>query len=382
MRYDIFCRVVDNFGDAAVCWRLARQLASEPDHSVRLWLDHLNALGILRPELDRDARRQILDGVEVVHWSCAASIDDPGEVVIEGFGCGLPEPLAQAMARRSPQSLWIVLEYLSAEPWVAQYHGLPSPHPFLALRRFFFFPGFSPASGGLLREAELPARREAFNANPDAHASLWRDLGFAPPAKDARTVSLFGYDNANVDALLSAWSDGDLDIVAAVPPSRLRDQVGRFFADGPRDDGTTLRRGRLEARLIPFLAQPRYDELLWACDWNFVRGEDSFVRAQWAAAPFVWQIYPQENAAHLAKLDAFLRLYLEGVDPAAAAAWAGLWRSWNGSGPLLVEYWKGLQTHITGLRTHAIRWERRLAEMPDLATNLAIFCSERLKLQV
>lgn len=382
MRYDIFCRVVDNFGDAAVCWRLARQLASEHGCPVRLWLDQPKALGILRPDFDRDAPRQMLDGVEIRHWSSGVGIDDPREVVIEGFGCGLPEQLAQAMARRSPQSLWIVLEYLSAEPWVEQYHRLPSPHPFLALQRFFFFPGFSPATGGLLREADLASRREAFVANPEARASLWRDLGFAPPAQASRTVSLFGYDNANVDALLSACSKGEQNVVLAVPPNQLRSQVCRFFGEDRSEDGATFCRDRLEARLIPFLAQPRYDELLWACDWNFVRGEDSFVRAQWASAPLVWQIYPQENEAHLVKLDAFLRLYLEGADPAAGAALAGLWRSWNGSGHLLAECWDDLQKHTAGLRAHASRWERHLAEMPDLATNLAIFCSERLKSSV
>ena len=382
MRYDIFCRVVDNFGDAAVCWRLARQLACEHNHAVRLWLDRPSALNSLRPELDRAAPRQMLDGVEVIHWLPGTNIDAPGEVVIEAFGCGLPEALPGAMTLRSPQSLWIVLEYLSAEPWVEQCHGLPSPHPLLPLRRFFFFPGFSPATGGLLREADLPARRAAFNADADARAALWRDLGFAPPTTTARAVSLFGYENDNVDALLSACANGEMGVVAAVPPSPLRQQLCRFFGEAARDDGTTLRRGRLEARLIPFLAQPRYDELLWACDWNFVRGEDSFVRAQWARTPFVWQIYRQEEAAHLAKLEAFLGLYLEGMEPTAAAAWAGLWRSWNGSGQSLAEHWEVLQKHFASLLAHTGRWQQRLAEMPDLATNLANFCSKMLKFPV
>ena len=39
--WDVFCRVVDNYGDAAVCWRLARQLADEHGARVRLWIDLL-----------------------------------------------------------------------------------------------------------------------------------------------------------------------------------------------------------------------------------------------------------------------------------------------------------------------------------------------------
>ncbi len=379
MRYDIFCRVIDNLGDAAVCWRLARQLAVEKGFFVRLWLDQPGVLASLRPDYVRDVPCQILEGVEIRHWTSDAMFDDPGDIVIEGFGCGLPEPQALSMTRRSPQSLWIVLEYLSAEPWVERHHLLPSPHPTLPLRRFFFFPGFSPLTGGLLREADLAGRRSAFSGSAGASAAFWRDLGFPPPARAARTVSLFSYKNVPVDAFLDACCNGEQEVVLAIPPSPLRNQVCRYFGTDAGVDGATLRRGLLEARLIPFLAQPRYDELLWNCDWNFVRGEDSFVRAQWACAPFVWQIYPQDGEAHLAKLDAFLSYYLDAVDPATAEAWTGLWRAWNGSGQLLGEYWNRLQSQTPGLRAHAQRWERHLAQMPDLATNLAIFCSERLK---
>ncbi|HET9045379.1 MAG TPA: elongation factor P maturation arginine rhamnosyltransferase EarP, partial [Casimicrobiaceae bacterium] len=40
-RWDVFCKVVDNFGDAGVCWRLARQLVAEHDLAVTLWIDVL-----------------------------------------------------------------------------------------------------------------------------------------------------------------------------------------------------------------------------------------------------------------------------------------------------------------------------------------------------
>ena len=379
MRYDIFCKIVDNFGDAAVCWRLALQLASEHGHQVRMWIDQPDALCKLRPELDRNASSQVLDGVEVIAWTSNIEFNNPGDVVIEGFGCGLPGQYVNLMRSGAIAPLWIVLEYLSAEAWVAGHHGLPSPHPRVALQRFFFFPGFSNSTGGLLRESNLAARRRQFLANGDSQAALWRELGYTPPHDSARTVSLFGYDNANIRVLLDAFASGRHEVIALVPPSRMRQQVCEYFGQSHNQDGSVQARGRLEVRFTPFLPQPRYDELLWTCDWNFVRGEDSFVRAQWAAMPFVWHPYPQENRVHLKKLDAFLELYLADLDPVPAKALAGLWRSWNGSGDLLGSYWHSLQPHTATLRSHANRWESQLAAMPDLATNLAKFCSERIK---
>ena len=41
LSWDIFCTVVDNYGDIGVCWRLARQLAAEHGFAVRLWVDDL-----------------------------------------------------------------------------------------------------------------------------------------------------------------------------------------------------------------------------------------------------------------------------------------------------------------------------------------------------
>ena len=41
--WDIFCSVVDNFGDIGVCWRLARRLSAGLGQQVRLWVDDLAA---------------------------------------------------------------------------------------------------------------------------------------------------------------------------------------------------------------------------------------------------------------------------------------------------------------------------------------------------
>ncbi|MBS0335358.1 MAG: elongation factor P maturation arginine rhamnosyltransferase EarP [Proteobacteria bacterium] len=381
--WDVFCRVVDNFGDAAVCWRLAQQLAAEHGGRVRLWIDDLAPLARLCPEIGGGHPRQVVYGVEILHWAPDAAFGTPADIAIDAFGGGLPEAYVESMAVRSPRPVWIVLEYLSAEPWVAGHHGLPSPHPRLPIERFFFFPGVVPGTGGVLREAALESRRSAFQSSPAAQAKYWGDLGFAPPGPAATVVSLFGYENPAVKGLLQAWSGGADPVVAAVTDSRLAPEVKAFLGVTGQGPGATARKGSLEARFLPFLAQPAYDELLWACDWNFVRGEDSFVRAQWARRPLVWQIYPQPDGAHLRKLEAFLAVYCEGLDPGLGAALRGLWQCWNEpdrpADGRIRSAWEALLGGGAGVRRHAEAWAGRLARPGDLAGNLAQYCEERLK---
>ena len=388
--WDVFCRVIDNFGDAAVCWRLARALAhgNEGDAGnagnparTRLWIDDLSALHALQPEVLIDSPRQSLAGVEVCRWLDGVDFGPPAEVAVDAFGGGLPDEYASAMAAHSGKSLWIVLEYLSAESWVSAHHGLPSPHPRLPLDRYFFFPGFGAGTGGLLREPGLTARREDFLRHPLLPQTLWRDAGFSPPDPNAKLISLFGYETPAVAEFLDAWASGPEAIVAAVPESRLSADVAAFFGSSMPPGGKAMARGALEVRFLPFLAQDRYDELLWAADWNFVRGEDSFVRAQWAERPFVWHIYPQSEGAHLAKLAAFLDLYCRGLPGALAGPLRALWLGWNGrtQAGSIGQAWSDLSGQGAALCRYAHDWAREAAQAGDLAMNLAKFCEERLK---
>ncbi len=357
-RWDIFCRVIDNYGDVGVCWRLARQLAAEHGLAVRLWVDDLAALAPMAPGILADADAQETAGVEIHRWPTDFPQVDAADVVIEAFACDLPTRYLEAMARRSPAPSWINLEYLSAEPWVESCHGLASPHARLPLTKHFFFPGFTAKTGGLLRETGLIAGRDAYCA--------------ALPARDALEVSLFCYDTAPIGELLDAWALGEHPIVCHVAPGKpLATVAAHLGSDGP------WQRGNLDLRPMPFLPQPDYDRLLWRCDLNFVRGEDSFVRAQWAARPFVWHIYPQEDAAHLAKLDAFLERYVHGLPREAAEALRAFFHAWNRGGGAAAR-WPALLAHLPAVAAHNRRWAEALASQPDLATNLVNFCANGL----
>jgi uncharacterized repeat protein (TIGR03837 family) len=148
--WDIFCSVVDNYGDIGVCWRLARQLSTELGQSVRLWVDDLASFHRICSRVDSALEIQRVGAVEVRHWVSPMPSVSPADIVIEGFGVRLPDEYIAAMAARRPRPVWINLEHLSAEPWVDGCHGLPSPHPGLPLVKHFFFPGFTAATGGLL----------------------------------------------------------------------------------------------------------------------------------------------------------------------------------------------------------------------------------------
>ncbi|HVO90800.1 MAG TPA: elongation factor P maturation arginine rhamnosyltransferase EarP, partial [Casimicrobiaceae bacterium] len=302
----VFCRVVDNFGDAGVCWRLARQLAREHGLQTSLFVDQPRVLARLVPELG-DTIDAIIDDVHVRAFD--APCESLPDLVVEAFGCGLPAPYLEAMAHAKHPPCWVNLEYLSAESWVEGVHGLPSPQPRLPLTRHFFMPGFAARTGGLLRERDLIERRNAWR---DAHsaAAWWRRYA-SPPPSNALTVSLFCYANRALPALFEAWANDATAVFCVVPDGVAADAVQRYLGSPSPRPGEQIARGSLTLAGFPFLPQSEYDHLLWSCALNVVRGEDSFVRAQWAARPLVWHIYPQDDAAHLAKLDAFLQRYLE-----------------------------------------------------------------------
>ncbi len=373
--WELFCTVVDNYGDIGVTWRLARQLHREHGLRVRLWVDDLVRFHALCPAIDPQRPLQWLEGVEVHRLSHPFPEVPPGDVVIEAFGCTLPQNHLQAMAARVPKPVWIDLEYLSAEDWVTGCHGLPSPHPRLPLTRWFFFPGFAPGTGGLLYEAGLTESVHAFRTDPEQQREFWAGLGIPPAQEQELRVSLFGYENPAVRGLLRQWSGGQVPVRCLVPAGRIIEDVLHALGRSDLMPGQALESGRLTVHCLPMLRQEVYDRLLWACDCNFVRGEDSFVRAQWASRPFVWQAYPQAEGAHWAKIEAFLARYAASLPQSVARDLAAFWRAWNAGGGV---DWPAFWRHRPALESHARLWSERLLKLGDLATNLVRFCQERL----
>lgn len=356
---DIFCEVIDNYGDAGVCWRLGRAL-SQLGLQVRLWIDDLDRLARLRPSIDTALDMQPVDGFVLRRWHGEPIAD--ADIVISAFGCRLPEATLQALACRAPKPVWINLEYLSAEPWVESSHRLPSPHPRLPLVQHFYFPGFTPRTGGLLREASLPQARAAFDE--PARDEFLQRLGIAVP-KGAALVSLFCYPSAPLAALLAAMRAGP-PVVCVVPEG---------VTPLAPAAGETRTEGSLTLQGLRFLEPDDYDRLLWSADLNFVRGEDSAARAQWSGQPFVWQLYPQQQRAHINKLEAFLSLYTDGLGEHTASLLRQCALDWNDEASSAFD-WIGLHASLPDLKAHGRVWQAKLESAGELAAGLVEFARE------
>jgi uncharacterized repeat protein (TIGR03837 family) len=373
----IFCKVVDNYGDIGICWRFARQLQREHGVAVTLWVDDLATFQRICPEVAPGADAQQIAGVTVRHWRDQEGVFDAGDVadiVIEFFACDIPPGYIAAMAECQPRPVWLNLEGLTAEEWVEGCHTLSSPHPRLPLTKHFFFPGFTDKTGGLLRESALEEQRRQFQSDPAAMAALLAGVGVTPAETASLKVSLFCYPHAPVADMFAAWQGGDTAVTCLVPEGVAAEAVQAFL--GARAGaGAARTRGALTVRVLPFVAQPDYDKLLWACDLNFVRGEDSFVRAQWAGRPFIWHIYPQDENLHHVKLRAFLQRYCANIASLTAFS-----LRWNGAGAQDVEeradwvgLWPAFQADMAEVALRSADWQGQMLANGDLASNLLKF---------
>ncbi|MHC8319689.1 elongation factor P maturation arginine rhamnosyltransferase EarP [Pseudomonas sp. GB2N2] len=369
-RWDIFCTVVDNFGDIGVTWRLARQLVAEHALEVRLWVDDLRAFERLCPDIDIQAAQQWQEGVDVRQWPVDGLPTDAADVVIAAFACQLPSAYMDAMAARKKPPLWLNLDYLSAEDWVIGCHGLPSVK-YKSVQKYFFFPGFHKGTGGLLRERGLLERRRQFQQSPEAQRAFLQGLGI-DRAQDAQLISLFAYENAGLASWLEVMAADPAPTHLLVPEGRILGDVERWLGVEGLAAGALHVRDALTVQVLPFVRQDQYDKLLWCCDFNAVRGEDSFVRAQWAGRPLLWHIYRQDEDIHLDKLDAFLSLYTNGLSAPAREAISGLWRKWN-AGHDMSDDWLTTRKHWPELQKHAEAWCLEQALQADLAAALVQF---------
>ncbi|MCC5453029.1 elongation factor P maturation arginine rhamnosyltransferase EarP [Rheinheimera sp. UJ51] len=376
-RWDIFCAVVDNFGDIGICWRLSRQLVAEHGLAVRLWVDDLVSFQRLCPAIDPNLTEQQQAGVLICHWQAQTPWQSmtPGTVVVEALACTIPFAYQQQMAQQAVKPLWLNLEYLSAESWIEACHTMASPQPQLPLMKYFFFPGFSAKTGGLLCEQGRIAQLSAFQQDALAKQHFWQQLGISLTDENTLKVSLFAYTQQALGSLLALWQQYDRPVLCVIPLGALADQAKQLLP------GLSLEQpwqaGSLTVHLLAFLPQPQYDYLLSACDINFVRGEDSVIRAQWAAKPFIWQIYRQAEQAHIDKLSAFLARYTAAFPAELASVVQKLHLQWNTEQDVQ-HSWQDfalVSSQITQLNQ---LWRNKLESFGDLASNLVRFAEKKI----
>jgi uncharacterized repeat protein (TIGR03837 family) len=380
----LYCRIVDNYGDAGVAWRLARQLATEHHLAVSLWIDRPEVLARLVPGLQLAGTPASRAGdLAVLAWPGAtvpARVLLAADVVVCAFACEPPASLRAGLAGAPSRPLWIDLDYLSAEPWVDGCHALPSLKPRDGARSWFFCPGFTPSTGGLPRERNLLATRDGFRGAQAA--AWWQARGL--PGEPGLRLSVFCYPQAPLAALLLALAEGGEPTVAIVPGDVGSAQIDAFLARSkahrlPDDGVPSWRAGALTLARPPWLPVDDYDRLLWSCDLNMVRGEDSWMRALWAGRPLLWQAYRQADDAHRAKREAFLAWQRATIDasPRDLAALEAMARAWC-EGGAVGSAWPGLIAALPRLDAAFDRLSRQAAATDDLASRLVEFCRSRL----
>lgn len=354
---DIFCKIVDNYGDVGVCWRFVKQLACERGIKTRLFIDQPEMVDIFKPT---PADKQ---NIEIIRWDDNLTYTYAPDMVVEAFACTLPQNVVTIMKAKPTPPIWIDLEYLSMEDWVHDFHAIPSKHPITGLIKTVFFPGFTPQTGGLLRENDLMTRRNAFQFDKKAQ-NLWRSSHFIPEIdENFIDLSLFCYKTAPEATLLQELATYHRPV--------------RVFKPAMRGDVTIETNGTLTLYHIPFLTQYDYDYFLWTCDVNFVRGEDSCVRAQFAGKPMIWNIYVQDQGVHLVKLESFLKLYGQYLEEPERDLLAECHDLWNEGGRAGSGYWHKMLDSLPQLTCGAQKWSNFLSGQDDLVTQLLGFAAKQ-----
>ena len=340
--WHLFARAIDNLGDVGLAWRLARQLVRDYQQAVVLFLDGWETLALIEPELVGAHSPLVLDGVTVLYWG-SECLNAP-DVVLEVLGCRPPETYMHQLIAQEKKFLWVDWEYLTAESWVESLHLMHSWQAEYRYSRYYFCPGFTPKTGGLLREKDLLTQQIQYQQNNPRSA-----VG-------PQRMLVFAYD------LAPLWS---LEDVPEKPAEIWLMQGGCSVPFSAR------------WRVHSMVSQTQFDTCLWSCDLNAVRGEDSFVRAQWAGVPMLWQIYPQESDVHWIKLDAFLMHYLDGASPTAKTAIKDLFYAWNGRG-VVASAWQNMLPHWREWQQLSRQWAFFLSSQPDNGQQLMDFVGSKL----
>ena len=311
---DILCKVVDNFGDIGVVYRLAKALSDRaPRLRLRLHVDDLAAFHELCPQVDASKDVQALRGWTVLRWNSeweGLTADPPG-LVLECFACGRPERFEELLFDPSNATTRRVvnIEHLTAESWAVGFHLLPSATRSGLVKKWMFMPGFSDGTGGLIIDRGFREARERWRdpaLSNEERGEQRRDLALrfgsgaalAPGDERRYWVSVFSYER-------------DYGRIVADLAAANRERPLLALAAAGRSQACFLRAWESAGRpfpvlALPFLSQEVWDEALLASDFSIVRGEESWARAALAGRPFLWQAYAQKERHHLVKVRAFL----------------------------------------------------------------------------
>lgn len=307
---DIFCEIIDNFGDIGVVYRVAKELKKIFQNAkIRIVLNRLDEFKAINKEV------KDLDYQEINGLICATekyvknNMDSFGvaDLFIEAFGCNVPEEYIKIAKEKS--KLWINLEYISGEKWIEDYHLCESLIDSKSLKKIFYMPGFSKKSGGVIIDSEFLERKEKGISNKNAILEKYfPEINF----ENRLVGTIFSYEK-NFSNLLETLKNKENTTLIL-----MGDKTQTSFKEILKENeieyfGKLIKYGKIDIICADFMSQEEYEEVISAVDFNFTRGEDSFVRGILLGKPFMWHIYLQEEKAHMDKINAFVERFKESI---------------------------------------------------------------------
>lgn len=307
---DIFCEIIDNFGDIGVVYRLAKELKTfyNGEVKIRVILNRMDEFLNMNKKAKNVDYQEIDDIIYMTDKYLAKNICtfSPANVIIETFGCHILEGYLEKAKVES--SLLINLEYLSGEDWIEGIHLMESPLGAEKLKKYFFMPGFTEKTGGVIVDSLFLNRKKDVLANKEFYLKKY------VPEIDGNYFlgTVFSYEKNFLPLLHTLSENGKencLLILGEKSQTSIKEIAKNLNISYLKEDSYRYKNTLI--KFIPFLEQEEYEELINLADYNFVRGEDSFVRALLTGKPFVWHIYLQDEMAHMDKIDGFIKRYDE-----------------------------------------------------------------------
>ena len=308
---DIFCEIIDNFGDIGVVYRISKELKKIFQNvRIRIVLNRLEEFKAINKKV-KDTDYQEIDGlICVTEKYVKENIETFGvsDVFIEAFGCNVSEEYVKAAKENS--KLWINLEYLSGEKWIEDFHLCESLIDSKTLKKIFFMPGFSEKSGGVIIDSGFLERMKFGKENRDeVFKKYFKDFDL----KDKFIGTVFSYEK-NFENLLETLKNYEKETVLLLMGEKTQKSFSEILKKNLTEDyGNIVKYGKITMIYSDFFSQEEYEEIISASDFNFTRGEDSFVRGIILGKPFMWHIYLQEEKAHMDKIKAFTERFKESI---------------------------------------------------------------------
>lgn len=293
----ILCKVVDNFGDIGVVYRLAKALTelcnnpinNFPKIKLRIVVDNLHSFSLLEPKIDEKKSIQEINEWKVLQWNdneiCLSEFQkNPPKIIIECFQCGRPDWLDHLLFDiKVPNIVNIVmLDYLTAEDYAETFHCLKSLTRSARVQKVNFMPGFTTKTGGLIQDENF--------------------INFKPIEKNL--------DN-NFNAVFFSYTKDWMPVVKAL--NTFNKEITKNTLQILAAKGVGLssflqacKEANFTVKELDFLPQKEWDNLLYNSPLLFIRGEDSLSRACLSGKPFIWHAYPQSEDYQLVKVQALL----------------------------------------------------------------------------